>query len=266
MTDNFHQTLQDIRNGKTQPTTADWYILTRMFNRHRMRHIINSMPNEATARAVAEAISTQWHQLVKDMGYLEMWEVAAVMYQNGSEAWHCALTPPLSEYNNIVYEHIEDVLHTYITEFTTNNRQGEESSATPATATTPPPPAPEKEEEKPAAKRKAGRKPLTIDDNETRMMEKAKELKQLLEEKGLEPVITTTKMEDELNQVVVNFMVDWAQERKTLQQSCAAAVWRFLTGYCGFADSDRCAANSWKNAVPSKIPELFKEKQKMKKK
>ena len=112
MTDNNHQILQDVRKGKIQPTTADWYILTGMFTRKRMRHIINSMPNEATARAVAEAISTQWHQLVKDMGYTEMWEVKLVALQNGSEAWHCALTPPLSEYNNIVYEHIEDVLHT----------------------------------------------------------------------------------------------------------------------------------------------------------
>lgn len=142
MTDNNHQILQDVRNGKIQPTTTDWYILTGMFNRARMRDIINSMPNEATARAVAEAISTQWHQLVEDMGYTEMWEVGLVAMQNGSEPWHCALTPPLSEYNNIAYEHIEEVLHTYITEFfTTNNRQGEEPSAAHTTATTDTPPA-----------------------------------------------------------------------------------------------------------------------------
>ena len=141
MTDNNHQILQDVRKGKIQPTTADWYTLTGMFERTRMRHIINSMPNEATARAVAEAISTQWHQLVEDMGYTEMWEVELVLRQNGSEAWHCALTPPLSEYNNIVYEHIEDVLHTYITEFfTTNNRQKGEPSAAHTTATTDTPP------------------------------------------------------------------------------------------------------------------------------
>lgn len=129
----------------------------------------------------------------------------------------------------------------------------------------PSPPAPEKEEVKPAVKRKRGRKQQDID-KEPRMREKAKELKQLLEQKGLEPVITTSSMEDELNQVVVNFMADWAQERKALQETAGAMVWRFLTDYCGFADSDGCAAKTWQAHVASKIPELFVEKQKKKKK
>lgn len=129
----------------------------------------------------------------------------------------------------------------------------------------PSPPAPEKEEVKPAVKRKAGRKQQTID-NDDRMREKAKELKQLLEQKGLEPVITTSSIQDELNQVVVNFMADWAQERKALQQTAAAMVWRFLTDYCGFADSDGCAAKTWQAHVAREIPELFVVKQKKKKK
>lgn len=214
MTDNFHQTLQDIRNGKTLPATADWYILTRMFNRKRMRHIINSMPNEATARAVAEAISTQWHQMVKDMGYREMWEVAAVMYQNGSEAWHCALTPPLSEYNNIVYEHIEDVLHTYITEFTTNNRQGEESSATPATATT----------DTPQSLRFAPNLLFGTPENEAA---KVNELIAALDKAKITEKVLNTSTKDPLNKAIMEKFLEW---RKNKELTCfnAEAAFRFV--------------------------------------
>ena len=259
MTDNNHQILQDVRKGKIQPTTADWYILTGMFNRKRMRHIINSMPNEATARAVAEAISTQWHQLVKDMGYTEMWEVGLVAMQNGSEAWHCALTPPLSEYNNIVYEHIEDVLHTYITEFfTTNNRQREEPSAAHTTATTPPPPA------EPQHKKTSGRKPKEIDTPE-KMKAKASVLRaKWKDEKGDQPmVITETGMDNEVNQFIIDFMADWASERKILQDSATApapAV-RFLWDYCNI-QIEGIGWKSWQTHTAKEIPLRWAEKYK----
>lgn len=213
MTDNNHQILQDVRKGKIQPTTADWYTLTGMFERTRMRHIINSMPNEATARAVAEAISTQWHQLVEDMGYTEMWEVELVALQNGSEAWHCALTPPLSEHNNIVYEHIEDVLHTYITEFfTTNNRQGEEPSAAQTTATTPPPPA----EQLPLL--------FATDDEENA---KIKELLAALDEAKITEKVLNTKKRNLLNIEIVEKFKEWTKN-KELTYFNADAAFRFV--------------------------------------
>ena len=170
-----------------------------------MRHIINSMPNEATARAVAEAISTQWHQLVKDMGYREMWEVAAVALQNGSEAWHCALTPPLSEYNNIDYEHIEHVLHTYITEFfTTNNRQSE--------ATTPPPP--------------AKQLPLLFatDDEENA---KIKELLAALDEAKITDRVLNASKRNRLNFVIAGKFKQWTKN-KELTYFNAEAAFRFV--------------------------------------
>lgn len=213
MTDNNHQILQDVRKGKTQPTTADWYTLTGMFERTRMRHIINSMPNEATARAVAEAISTQWHQLVEDMGYREMWEVELVAQQNGSEAWHCALTPPLSEHNNIVYEHIEDVLHTYITEFfTTNNRQGEEPSAAQTTATTPPPPA----EQLPLL--------FATDDEENA---KVNELIAALDKAKITEKVLNTKKRNPLNIEIVKKFKEWTKN-KELTYFNAEAAFRFV--------------------------------------
>lgn len=213
MTDNNHQILQDVRKGKIQPTTADWYILTGMFNRKRMRHIINSMPNEATARAVAEAISTQWHQLVEDMGYTEMWEVGLVAMQNGSEAWHCALTPPLSEYNNIVYEHIEDVLHTYITEyFTTNNRQGVEPSATHTTATTDTPPA-----EQQALL-------FATDDEEAA---KVNELIAALDKAKITEKVLNTKKRNPLNIEIVKKFKEWTKN-KELTYFNAEAAFRFV--------------------------------------
>lgn len=205
MTDNNHQILQDVRRGKIQPTTADWYTLTGMFERTRMRHIINSMPNEATARAVAEAISTQWHQFVKDMSYREMWEVELVALQNGSEPWHCALTPPLSEYNNIDYEHIEDVLHTYITEFfTTNNRQSE--------ATTPPPPA----EQLPLL--------FATDDEENA---KIKELLAALDEAKITDRVLNTKRRNRLNIVIARKFKEWTKN-KELTYFNAEAAFRFV--------------------------------------
>ena len=259
MTDNNHQILQDVRKGKIQPTTADWYTLTGMFERTRMRHIINSMPNEATARAVAEAISTQWHQLVEDMGYTEMWEVALVLLQNGSEPWHCALTPPLSEYNNIAYEHIEEVLHTYITEFfTTNNRQGEEPSAAHTTATTP------RHRQSRNTKKTSGRKPEEIATPE-KMKAKASELKAKWEkEKGDQPmVITKTGMHNEVNQFIIDFMADWASERKILQESdtAPAPAVRFLRDYC-MIQIERIEWSSWKTHTANKIPLRWAEKYK----
>lgn len=258
MTDNNHQILQDVRNGKIQPTTADWYILTGMFKRARMRDIINSMPNEATARAVAEAISTQWHQLVEDMGYTEMWEVALVAMQNGSEPWHCALTPPLSEYNNIDYEHIEDVLHTYITEFfTTNNRQGEEPSAAHTTATTDTPPAKQH-------KKTSGRKPNEIDTPEN-MKAKASALRaKWKDEKGDQPmVITETGMHNEVNQFIIDFMADWASERKILQESgtAPAPAVRFLRDYCEIR-IEGIGWSTWKTHTARRIPLRWAEKYK----
>ena len=261
MTDNNHQILQDVRKGKTQPTTADWYTLTGMFERTRMRHIINSMPNEATARAVAEAISTQWHQLVKDMGYTEMWEVELVLRQNGSEAWHCALTPPLSEYNNIVYEHIEDVLHTYITEFfTTNNRQGEEPSAAPTTATTPTPPA------EPQHKKPSGRKQNEIDKPE-KMEAKAKELetKWKKEKRDQRMVITETGVDNEVNQFIIDFMADWASERIFLQKSktAPAPAVRFLRDYCKIP-IEGIEWRTWQTHTAKMIPQIYEEKKRKK--
>lgn len=205
MTDNNHQILQDVRRGKIQPTTADWYTLTGVFERTRMRHIINSMPNEATARAVAEAISTQWHQFVKDMGYREMWEVELVALQNGSEAWHCALTPPLSEYNNIDYEHIEDVLRTYITDFfTTNNRQSE--------ATTPPSPA----EQLPLL--------FATDDEENA---KIKELLAALDEAKITDRVLNTSKRNRLNIVIAGKFKEWTK-KKELTYFNAEAAFRFV--------------------------------------
>lgn len=262
MTDNNHQILQDVRRGKIQPTTADWYTLTGMFERTRMRHIINSMPNEATARAVAEAISTQWHQFVKDMSYTEMWEVELVALQNGSEPWHCALTPPLSEYNNIDYEHIEDVLHTYITEFfTTNNRQSEEPSATPTTATTPP--------AEPQQQNPSGRKKKEIDTPE-KMKAKAAELKaKWNDEKGDQPmVITETGMHNEVNQFIIDFMAEWACERKILQNSgtAPAPAVRFLShpDYGGLK-IEGIEWKSWKAHTAKEIPIKWAEKKEYKK-
>lgn len=213
MTDNNHQILQDVRKGKIQPTTADWYTLTGMFERTRMRHIINSMPNEATARAVAEAISTQWHQLVEDMGYTEMWEVELVALQNGSEAWHCALTPPLSEHNNIVYEHIEDVLHTYITEFfTTNNRQREEPSAAQTTATTDTPPA-----EQQALL-------FATDDEEAA---KVNELIAALDKAKITEKVLNTSKKAPLNKAIMEKFLEW-RKNKELTSFNAEAAFRFV--------------------------------------
>lgn len=163
------------------------------------------MPNEATARAVAEAISTQWHQFVKDMGYREMWEVELVALQNGSEAWHCALTPPLSEYNNIDYEHIENVLHTYITDFfTTNNRQSE--------ATTPPSPA----EQLPLL--------FATDDEENA---KIKELLAALEEAKITDRVLNSSKRNLLNIVIAGKFKQWTKN-KELTYFNAEAAFRFV--------------------------------------
>ena len=139
-----------------------------------------------------------------------------------------------------------------------NGEALEPHEATPTTATTPPPPA-EPQQQKPS-----GRKKKEIDTPE-KMKAKAAELKaKWKHEKGDQPmVITETGMDNEVNQFIIDFMADWASERKILQNSgtAPAPAVRFLShpDYGGIK-IEGIEWKSWQTHTAKEIPLKWAEK------
>lgn len=106
--------------------------------------------------------------------------------------------------------------------------------------------------------KRAGRKRETIDTPHN-MQLKAEELKKIMAKKNLPLTVTTTSLNDEVNQCITDFMAQWATERKCLQQPHGTMVGRFLREDCGFA-AEGVGWRTWCAHVAPEIPELFKNK------
>lgn len=108
--------------------------------------------------------------------------------------------------------------------------------------------------------KRAGRKPENID-TQPIMQQKAVELKKIMANKNLPLTVTTTCLNDEVNQCIIAFMAQWATERKCLQEQHGTMVGRFLRDMCGFS-AEGVAWKTWCAHVAPEIPELFKKKYK----
>ena len=119
----------------------------------------------------------------------------------------------------------------------------------------------EKEETHTTAQTKrAGRKQETID-TLPKMQQKAEELKKIMVNKNLPLTVTTTSLNDEVNQCIISFVAQWATDRKCLQEPHGTMVGRFLREVCGFT-AEGIAWKTWCAHVAPEIPELFKNKYK----
>lgn len=107
---------------------------------------------------------------------------------------------------------------------------------------------------------RAGRKPENID-TLPKMQQKAVELKKIMANKNLPLTVTTTCLNDEVNQCITDFMAQWATDRKCLQEPHGTMVGRFLRDVCGFT-AEGITWKTWCAHVAPEIPELYKKKYK----
>lgn len=105
--------------------------------------------------------------------------------------------------------------------------------------------------------KRAGRKPENID-TLPMMQLKAAELKKIMANKNLPLTVTTTCLNDEVNQCIIAFMAQWATERKCLQEPHGTMVARFLRDMCGFS-AEGVGWRTWCAHVAPEIPELYKK-------